>query len=209
MMEKFEENAKKLLKHFIKLDLSTEKGVNIFTEDVFDYGESIYENFDPWHREHNSSDLRWDIEDLIEKLESLQVKISPFIKYILNPRSKYTDKRHYRLQKTFILKKAKTLSNMDIVEEWFLQRRIPLISIICQALMILTRDKFVYFKSRECRECGGQFAPKTVRDQFFCSKKCRDNNRNGRRIESGEHARYMKLWREEKKKKKENKLSVV
>jgi hypothetical protein len=68
--------------------------------------------------------------------------------------------------------------------------------------MLLTEDKFLYFRSRVCKECNKSFRPKTLREQWFCSNRCRFKYHNTNRIKSGKHARYVKQWREKKKESK-------
>ena len=42
----------------------------------------------------------------------------------------------------------------------------------------------------QCQECRKYFIATRLNDQKFCSKKCRLDSHNRKRIESGEHARY-------------------
>jgi hypothetical protein len=52
---------------------------------------------------------------------------------------------------------------------------------------------------KNCLECDKFFISKTLRNQLFCSNKCRFKYHNKEKVISGHHKDYMKQWRELKK----------
>jgi len=203
--------------HFINSDLSRREGVNTFIKDILDYYESIGGKYIYDREEAYADRMKEKAVPIVEELKKFQKKINPFVKYIFNPNSDFRDKRHYRFLISYVLPKAeKIMGGQDIHHislydgRW--RQNIHYISLygrylafywfVCHALMVLTEDKFDYFETRLCRECNEPFSPKTLREQSFCSNRCRFKYHNADRIKSGKHARYVKQWREKKKESK-------
>jgi hypothetical protein len=61
-------------------------------------------------------------------------------------------------------------------------------------------DRHGYWgRIKKCLECHRFFIRKTDRYALYCSKMCRDRNRQRKKVKSGEWAKYMKEWRARKK----------
>jgi hypothetical protein len=185
--------AKRLVTRFINSNLSARESVNTFISDILDYLESSGFTYSSKSRKYHAHLWIRKVYLQIEKLKKFRREIASFVRYISNPRCNFTDKEYYKLQRDLILRKAETISKRKYVDSFSPKE---LMSIVCGALMLLTQDKFPFFRPRLCKECKKSFRPKTLRDQWFCSDKCRFKYHNTNRIQSGKHSQYMKKWRE-------------